>query len=901
MQRFVILLVSTLTLASCTTVNVTPEGKTSTSAQQAAQQSGETSSQKKGEDDSFKPWEKVTKDTREIEGYFTFHKNEDDGSLLWEVAPEQIGTDFGMMMHYSRGVGDFNVHDGLYLSRTRLMRFRRVGNTLHLVHRNARFTADDGSAIQAAMEENLGHSIVGSFKIKSKNDETDALLVDVTDFFVSDYARVSDRLKYRFQNKPVGLRKKRSYVAEVMGFPKNVEVDALLSYRPSGDPSSFPAGISDARSIPVGVRYSIFQLPEDPATPRPADDRVGYFTTSKFDFSKDRQPESFESYVNRWRLEKEHPEAALSEPVEPIVYYLDRSIPKEYRGDVRAGIEAWRKAFRAAGFKNAIEARLAPDDSTWSAEDVRYSTIRWTPGYNMGYAIGPSQADPRTGELLNADILISSRWPSFWMRDWDFLADDVAKMIERDKQRQRLRERLPAGLENRLCTAAAGRTQQMALQYTALAARGAVDPAEPMPEKYLSQAIRDLVMHEVGHTLGLRHNFKASSAIPADRLHDEAFTRKHGVALSVMDYAPVNVAPPGSGEEQGYYWNPEVGSYDVWAIRYGYAPAGEQPGTESAPTSLLARENALDAIAEQSTDPMHTYATDGDRFAGVDPLTTADDLGSAPLEWAETREQLVSAIQPALSERLIGEGMPWHRVRQALPSLLYERYGSLQPAVKMVGGIKVVRNHRGDPGAQPPLTPVPADRQRAAVRTITEKALAPGAFSFDAELLNRLAPDFSPNWGNGGGQIDFPIHDQVAALQGALVRDLLHPERLGRIIDNAARMPENPYRAGELFSTLTDAVWSELETGASVNSFRRNLQRAHLERLEALLLHDEVSGTPVPADARSLARYELSRLSDRLEEASSQRQDQATRAHLAEAQARIDQVLSASLTEHVEE
>ncbi len=900
MKRLLFVVTCIFALSACQTIHVTP---TSVEGETPAAASAQTESGEEEEDDPFEPWDDTLEDTEEIEGFITFHVKR-DRTLLAEISPEMLGEDFGMLMHYSRGVGDFNVQNGLYLSNTRLMRFNRVGDKVYLVHRNTRFTADDGSALHSAMQENIGHSILGAFEIKSKHEESDAVLIDVTEFFVSDYAGVSDQIKMYYGNKPVGFDKARSYVSDVMGFPENVEIDALLTFAPSDYPVTRGAGVSDHRSIPVGVRYSLFELPENPMTARPADDRVGYFLTAQFNFSRDQHPDAFVRYINRWRLEKEDPDAELSEPVEPIVFFIDRSVPEQYRKYVRQGIENWNKAFRAAGFQNAVVAKLAPDDSTWSAADVRYSTIRWTPSYNMGYAIGPSQVDPRTGEILNADILISALWPHFLLRDWDFLTAPDA-MFRPYQKMYRQHQQLPDRAAAWLCTAEGGKMRQLSLQYTLMAGRGMLDPTKPMPEEYVGGAIRDLIMHEVGHTLGLRHNFKASSAIPYERLHDKAFTSEHGVTLSVMDYGPVNVSL--DPNEQGHYWNPEVGSYDVWAIRYGYSTNDELAGSSE---SYFAREAALNDIAEQSTDPMHAYGTDEDAIFGafgVDPLTTRNDLSTDALRWAQDRTTLVDRIQPRLSERLIGEGMAWNRLRSALSSLIFARYSSLSPVIKSVGGLYVVRDHKGDPNARAPFTPVSADKQRAAVALVVAEAFAPDAFQFEPELLNSLAPSFRSEWGiNFDLQVAFPIHDYVAMVQGALLSQMLHPARLARMIDNEVRMPGGaaPYRVGEFFDDLSSAIWSELDAARDVNSFRRNLQRMHIEQLATLLLHDQVgfANSPVPEDARSLARLELALLSEQIDDVLNSRAtlNRATRAHLASSEAHIGRALDVSLTEAIE-
>ncbi|MDX1546362.1 MAG: DUF5117 domain-containing protein, partial [Rhodothermales bacterium] len=379
--------------AGCTTVNVTPEGASKSAAATPAAATASASAQKKS---PFKPWKEVLKDTEAIDGYFKAHLKRDQ-TLYLELPPERLGTEFGMVMHLSRGVGVFNIHDGLPLSAMQLMKFERVGDQIYLVHVNPRFTADDGSAMKTSLEDNTGHSIVDAFKIESEDSTSKALLIDATSFFVSDYADVSEQLKWYYGQKPVMYDKGRSYLSAVQGFEKNVEIDALLTFKASSSPITTSAGVSDYRSVPVGVRYSLVALPEEPMQPRYADDRVGHFLDAVRDFSRDRETTPYLRFVNRWRLEPSDPEAFARgekvEPKQPIVFYIDHSVPRAYRKYVKEGIEAWNRAYEAAGYKNAIVARDAPDDPAWSAEDARYSTVRWTAAHSMGYAIGPSQTD----------------------------------------------------------------------------------------------------------------------------------------------------------------------------------------------------------------------------------------------------------------------------------------------------------------------------------------------------------------------------------------------------------------------------------------------------------------------------------------------------------------------------
>ncbi len=893
-------------LSGCTTVNVSPTGEAT--AQKTSDTKSPATAKKDEKKSPFKKWKDVLEDTKAVDGYFKTHLKRDN-TLFLEIPADRLDEDFGLVMHFSKGVGVFNLHDGLPLSDTRLMRFERHGDKIYLVHVNSALKAAAGTPMENSLDDNRGNSIVDAFDIASEDSSTKALLIDITGFVVSDYADIADGIKPYFNRKPIAFDKGRSFVDEVQGFPKNVEIDATLTFKTGDPPIVSSAGVSDYRSIPVGVRYSIFDLPDNPMTPRVGDDRVGYFLDAVKDFSRDREFNPYVAYVNRWRLEKKDPTADVSEPVKPIVYYVDRSVPVAYRKYVKEGIEAWNKAYEAAGFKNAIVAKDAPPDSVdWSAEDIRYSTVRWTAAHSMGYAIGPSQSDPRTGELLNADILISSTFVRGWANEYaEMIAPET--MIDRYRAAEEARQLLPPGVAERMCLAQMGKSHQLGLQHAALAALGMTDGAKPLPDEILGQALKDLIMHEVGHTLGLRHNFKSSSAVPFNRLNDKEFVRKNGLATSVMDYNPTNISV--DPNRQGYFNNVEVGAYDVWAIQYGYAPVAVPSGTNGDSGNLPVpgdQERAmLEGIASRAAEPLLAYNTDEDTHLGpmaVDPSSNTWDLSADPMAYAMSRRDLVARIQPRIEERLIAEGEGFSRLRGAVSGLVFERVQSALPLTKTIGGLYFVRDHKGDPDARMPFTPVSADRQREVMEFLADNIFGEDAFEFDASLLNKLAPNRLSHWGTGymTTPVDFPIHSLVASAHGWILDQLMDNGRLTRMIDNSVRTPGDVYTVSEFFSKLTSEIWSEVQNPASAraaNSFRRNLQRMYVDHLTRIMLDVRPSPRtrPAPEDARSLARLELTELSSRIGRALEiPSLDRTTRAHLLESKVRIDEALDVTLT-----
>ncbi|MDH3286028.1 MAG: zinc-dependent metalloprotease, partial [Acidobacteriota bacterium] len=378
------------------------------------------------------------------------------------------------------------------------------------------------------------------------------------------------------------------------------------------------------------------------------------------------------------------------------------------------------------------------------------------------------------------------------------------------------------------------------------------------------------------------------------------YTGTHGVAVSVMDYNPVNVSS--DPKKQGHFWNKVVGDYDIWAIEYAYSEGNEAMDAEMA---------RLASIAKRAPEPLLAYGTDEDaRFGSfaVDPRTNTWDLGSDPLAYAKERSALVARVQPDLERRLIREGDGYQRLRAAYGSLLFERSRSIFPALRTIGGLYMVRDHKGDPGARPPFMPIPAERQREALSLVVEQALSEGAWTFDAETLNKLQPDRWSHWGRSRSpDPTFPVHAFVASTQATIVSQLLDPVRLSRMLDNELRVRSGRevFTMAEMFEALDGAIWSELgaldsraSSGVrSINSFRRSLQRIHVDRLTAMLLRTASGPRQIPEDARSLARWSLTRLSRRLTSLMPDAgADTATRAHLLETAARIERALDASIS-----
>jgi hypothetical protein len=867
------------------------------------------------QDAPWKPFAEVTRGADAGSGVFTIYSKRDQ--VLLALDATNFDRDYLLVTQLSNGIGELGLDGGASL-RSDLVRFHRQGDRVELWVVNPRFAAPAGSPMARTVDQSFGHSVAWSFPIATVRDSTERqVLVDLSPFLVSDWADVGGTLQNAAtQRKVVGavtLDDKRSSLQELRLFPANLEAEVRLTFQ---SPRSLGLEtVSDYRSIPVGIHYSLLELPATPMRPRYADERVGYFISAFKDFSRDTAESFFVRYVNRWRLEKRDSGAAISEPVQPITYYVDHTVPLEWRPYVRAGILEWNRAFEEAGFRNAIQVLDAPDDSIYSAADARFSTVRWTATNRSVYAVGPTNVDPRTGEILNADILVSASWIQTWRgesRDYVSPIASVQSVFTLDSLA------LAGGDPSLFCRFGEGLDRQGTVARAMLAARGVMAAGGVTPREYIGQALKALVMHEVGHTLGLRHNFRGSAGVSRDELGDRTYAERHGLGVSVMDYVPpaLSLDP----RRQGHFYSPTIGSYDRWAVTYGYAEADGGAAERQVAKGSAAETtrwtpdleiNALRAIASRAAEPGNLYASDEDAgfgAAGLDPTVSRYDMTDDPLGWARERVTLIDQLFDSLETRVVAPGQGYGRLRTAFTDLLSDRWYALLVSTKYLGGATTARDHRGDPDARPAISTIPAARQREALAFIAEAGFGERAFSFRPELLSRLAPERWMHWGAspaGQGRADFPLHDWAFAQQGSLLNQLLDPVVLSRIRDAEARATPGEATVGipELFETLSRTIWAELGirpgarqgTARNTGSVRRDIQRAHLNAMVRMVVNP-IQGTP--EDARALARASLLDLERALAHAVDDDRaglDAYTRAHFLDSRERTARALEAPM------
>ena len=854
-------------------------------------------------DSKYKPWTEVTKGAELQEGLLDVYTKGE--AVYFAVDADQLDKPFIVFMSLSRGIGARYVLGGLPAKDEVVFDFHRVEDHIQIRQLNTRFRADDDAALRNAIDLTFGNSIIATLPIASENTESKQLLVKMNGVFLSDMADLGFRLQLALQ-KPVRIDKKKGIFRKAKTFPKNVEVDALLTYSPGDRRGLSLPQVPDSRYIELGVRYSIQMLPEKPMKPRRADDRVGYFMTTHKDFSRDTDDSFFVYNITRWRLEKKDPSARISEPKQPIVFYVDTTVPEEYREYIAQGIEMWQKAFEAAGFRNGIIAKDAAGEPGFDAEDSRFHTIRWITTDEPSFlAIGPSRADPRTGEILDSDILMDHSMIPWAHQNYQRyggpdaflqLVDPALRFLQDPADNPALADLLTLQQANRFgaptCDMAHGFAMNFNFLQLAVMMDGMAGDGLNVPKEYVGQTLAFITAHEVGHALGLRHNFKSSIATPFERLNDRAYAEKVGLTGSIMDYPTANVSRDRS--KQGYYYSPSIGTYDVWAIEYGYSELDGDLTPEQ-------EARRLDKVASNAYKTENAYGTDEDTYpaGALDPASSIWDLSDAPLAWADERIGVCHDIMSngALVDRVVGDEGNYVPLRSAVITLFLQEYSATSRALKYVGGQRTARPHRGDSSGQKPLMPVPASEQREAMRFLTENALSPQSFAIRPDILALLQDNKLQSWHNNpytyGRRFDFPLAAWVGAMQNAIITQLLAPQRLGRMQD-AEYTQDDPYRVSEMLAALTQTIWTDnmIASGRSA-VMQRNLQRIYLGHLVGITLQPVAL---MPPESVALARLQLTRIRAQLSDAyATSGLNDEQNAHLSDSMSRIDRALDAKV------
>ena len=769
----------------------------------------------------IKPYDRViTKDAKSDEGVFTVHRIKE--RVYYEIPKKELDKEFLWVSQIAKttlGVG----YGGQAMG-NRVVKWQRYNNRVLLKSVSYSVVADPGQPIAKAVQAANNDSIIMAFNIEALGKD-EAPVIEVTRLFTTEVTEFSARSRLRAR----GFDATRSFIERTVSFPENIEVEASHTFTnppteglglPTAPPNPFLGAGMGTGSATVLMHFSMVKLPEKPMMPRLFDERVGYFTIRQYDYGKDEQRAPQRTYITRWRLEKKDPNAEISEPVKPIVYYVDPATPTKLVSYIKKGIEDWQPAFEAAGFKNAIVAKEAPkDDPDWSPEDARYSVVRWLPS-TIENASGPHIHDPRTGEILESDIQFYHNVMNL-ARDWYF-----TQVGPLDPRAQKL----------------------------------------PMPDDLMGELIRYVAAHEVGHTLGFQHNMKASSLYTLEQVRDRNWVKKMGHTPTLMDYSRFNYVAQPEDKIAVEDLIPKIGPYDKWATMWGYKPI---PGANSAEDE----KQTLDEWArEQDKTPHLRFSTAKSR--GSDPGENTEAVGDADAVKATELgvKNLKRVAKMLLSATSNEKGEPYEDLEELYGRMLGQWRLEMGHVTQLVGGFNSQQKHIGQDGVL--FTPVPRERQAAAVKFLNENAFATPTWMIDPQILRRIETD---------GTLS-----RLKTTQQGLLSQLLSAARFTRLIEQE-EMDQNSYRAVDLLADVRKGVWSELGGAGSVkiDAVRRNLQRSYLD-----LMNDKLNGrTPVGDDQRPFIRGELRALSAEITKATARATDRGSRMHLEDARDQIAKIL----------
>ena len=752
-----------------------------------------------------KPYDKViTAEAKTQDGLLRVHNLKN--KLYFEI-PKAVLEQPLLMVANATAVPAGQEHVGRTLNQD-VLRFVLHQNRvlLQLVTHSA--VTSPGNVLADAVRQSQRDAILAVFPVEAFA-RSGAPVIEVTRLFNTEVGDFSARALVRGN-----LDSSRSYVEKAKAFKGSVRVDAVQTYTVMPTPQPTVPGVplvpqmQPARSASVNVAFSIVELPKEPMLPRLMDDRVGYFSVGRTDFGSGLQEARRERVITRWRLEKKDPEAAVSEPVKPIVWYIDKATPTELVPYVKKGIEAWNVAFEAAGFKNAVQARPYPsaeEDPEFDPEDVRYSVIRWVPS-PIANAYGPHLADPRSGEILNANIVMFHNIVQL-QRDWY------------------------------------------------LTQVGPLDPRArklPLPDDLMGELVAFVVTHEVGHSLGLPHNMKASSLYPVEKLRDAQWLKTMGHTPSIMDYSRFNYVAQPEDRLDPALLIPKIGPYDQFAVRWGYTPI------PSAKTSEDERQQLNLWAREQVGTPWLRFsspkADGGDVGENMEAVGDADAVMATGLGLRNLRRvvKMLPAVVPA-------DG----KDDQTLEALYRSTWGQwvqeMNHVITVVGSYEVQNKHNDQPGAI--ATPVSRERQVRAVKFLSEQMFTTPQWMLDPAVTQRLRNIEQQLW--------------LGVYQRTLLRQMVSPARTQRLMAQEAQLGPRAYRLGDYLADLRRGIFTELPA-APITPARRNLQRYYVDALAARLGGLNLLGLD---DGEALVRAELRDLMRSLATAS-QQGDASRRAHL---------------------
>ncbi len=757
--------------------------------------------------------EKV-KACKKQDGLFPLYQDTANGAMYLLVKKDLLNKKFIYFSYTENGVVAAGHFRGSFRDNM-VFTIKRYFDRVEFVEQNTEFYFDTTNAISKAADANISNAVLVSQKILA--EENGSMLLDANAIFLGE--NMSQIKPTPFPG-PMGqmsllgmLNKEKSKYIKTRNYPANTDIVVEYVY---DNPSPIMSGgkeVANARAVSITYQHSFIQAPENPMQPRRDDQRIGYFGQQKNDMTTTNAV-AYKDIIHRWRLEKKDKGAILSEPIKPITWWIENTTPKEFRPIIKAAGEQWNIAFEAAGFKNAVVVLEQPDTATWDAGDINYNVLRWTSSPQPPFGgYGPSFVDPRTGEILGADIML----------EYIFVTNRINQEKLFDAaQPSSYNPNLPDHMQ--MCEAGHHLHLTSMFGNNVLDARGlsAIEKRE-----YMTQSLYYLIMHEMGHTMGLMHNMKASQLWSPAQAHNKELTRKYGLIASVMEYPAVNLA--NDKTKQGDYFTTRPGPYDLWAITYGYSESLNDAEAE---------ETRLTGILNRSTDSTLIFGNDADDMRspgkGVDPRVNINDFSNDVITYSVDRIKLINKMLPELPKRYTAQGKSYQELKQAFGISLTEMANATQSMSRYIGGVYIDRHMQGNQA----YTPVPLSEQKRAMNALSQYLFSAKAFDAANGLYQNLQSQ-RRGFNFFGAPDDPKIHDRVLMIQSMVIDHILAPTTLKRITDS--RLYGNKYSVVDVMTDITNACFKDDLTG-NVNTFRQNLQVEYVKDLSSIASFNKPNG-----------------------------------------------------------
>jgi hypothetical protein len=749
----------------------------------------------------------LVKSSTKIDGLFTIYQDTINGSIKMVVSKEQLEKEFIYFSQIADGVSDAGAFRGSYRGSS-IFQIEKHFDKIEFVSKNNAYYFDPENPISKSADANISKGIMASIKIEATDTKNGLFLIKADDLFLKETLSQIKPPRFPKQSPTAftlgNLDKNKTKINAIRNYPLNTDLAVEYVYSKSSVLNGGSNAVTDARNVSIKVYHSLIAMPDNDFKARMDDPRVGYFATQVTDMTSSSVT-PYRDMIHRWDLVKKNPEASVSEPVKPIVWWIENTTPIPFRETIKNAVLKWNVAFEKAGFKNAVQVKIQPDDATWDAGDIRYNVLRWTSSPNPPFGgYGPSFVNPRTGEIMGADIMLE------YVHHTNRVRYD--KLFELQNTDTNLFEEDAPNKELSYCSLGHLVHENILFGQTALTTLNLSD--EEM-EGMKKEAMTSLLMHEVGHTLGLNHNMKSSQLYSPAQLADKAFITGKSLTGSVMDYEAINLTNDRS--QQGHYFTNHLGPYDEWAIEFGYKTVKDR--TE------------LETILNRSTEPQLIFGNDADDMRspgkGIDPRVMIGDLSNDQITYSINRIELVKELLKKLKPQYTSKGKSYQELLTAYGILQRQAANASGVVSRFIGGVYVDRAMQGQENATQPYTPVEYEKQKKAMTTLNKYLFAPNANNTPSELYNYLARQ-RRGFNFFSGPEDPKLHRNMLRSQRNVLRHLLHYNTLQRVVDS--ELYGNKYSIGEYMTDLNNGMF-KADIYGNVNSFRQNLQVEYVKML----------------------------------------------------------------------